>query len=90
MRGLVLLGWVVLLAFVFWPVLKWMLQRRTHAFGAGTRAPRPRALHDELVKDPVCQTYIVRSRAVTRSARGGMHYFCSPECAARFVGKARG
>ncbi len=83
MRGFVLLGWVVLLAFVFWPVLKWMLQRRL-------AAPRPRALRDELVKDPVCQTYIVRSRAVTRSAGGSTHYFCSPKCAARFVREGRG
>ncbi len=90
MRGLVLLGWVALLAFVFWPLVKWMLRQRTHAFGAGTRAPRPRALHDELVKDPVCQTYIVRSRAVTRSTGGSTYYFCSPECAARFAREGRG
>src|SRR2546428_2342140 len=31
----------------------------------------PRALPDELVKDPVCQTYIVKSRAVRRIDAGG-------------------
>jgi hypothetical protein len=30
--------------------------------------PRPRVSSDELVKDPVCGTYIVRSRAVSREA----------------------
>jgi YHS domain-containing protein len=89
MRGLVLLGWVGLFAFLLWPVLKWMLRQRTHAFGAGTRAPQPRALHDELVKDPVCQTYVVRSRAVSKSVGGSTQYFCSPECAARFVGEGQ-
>jgi len=90
MRGIFLLAWVLFLAFLLWPVLKWMLQRRlTHAAGAGTRS-RPRALRDELVKDPVCQTYILRSVAVTRSAGGSTQYFCSPECAARFVQEGRG
>ena len=40
-----------------------------------------RSLPDELVKDPVCQTYIVKSRAVRRSAAGGIRYFCSEQCA---------
>jgi hypothetical protein len=40
-----------------------------------------RALGDELVKDPVCQTYIVKSRAVRRADAGGVRYFCSEQCA---------
>jgi len=47
-----------------------------------SRAPRPpRSLPDELVKDPVCQTYIVKSRAVRRTNAGQVRYFCSEECA---------
>ena len=46
---------------------------------SGVRARR--TLPDELVKDPVCQTYIVKSRAVRRSAAGGIRYFCSEQCA---------
>jgi len=42
--------------------------------------------HDELVKDPVCQTYVVRSRAVTRGEQDGAPYFCSVECARRWTG----
>ena len=49
------------------------------------RARRPLST-DELVKDPVCQTYIVRSRAVSRTTAGGPRYFCSPACASRFAG----
>ena len=41
---------------------------------------------DELVKDPVCQTYIVRSRAVSRQTAAGPRYFCSADCSARFAG----
>ena len=38
---------------------------------------------DELVKDPVCQTYVARSRAVTRQGPEGPRYFCSDACARR-------
>lgn len=48
--------------------------------------PSRRLTTDELVKDPVCQTYIVRSRAVSRETAGGPRYFCSAACAARFAG----
>ena len=40
---------------------------------------------DELVKDPVCQTYVVLSRAVTTEMDGARTHFCSRECAARFA-----
>ena len=44
--------------------------------------PRARpALPDELVKDPVCQTYIVKSRAIRRTDAGRIRYFCSEQCA---------
>ena len=44
--------------------------------------PRPRPTPpDELVKDPVCQTYIVKSRAVRRTEAGQVRYFCSEQCA---------
>ncbi len=45
----------------------------------------PSALVDELVKDPVCQTYVVRSRAVSGGADGAS-YFCSTDCARRYSG----
>lgn len=44
---------------------------------------------DELVKDPVCQTYVVRSRAVCRAEGGEPRYFCSDACARRWAGPAR-
>jgi hypothetical protein len=48
------------------------------------RLPAPsarRTLPDELVKDPVCQTYVVKSRAVRRADAGRIRYFCSEQCA---------
>jgi len=50
-------------------------------------APRARpTLPDELVKDPVCQTYIVKSRAIRRGAAGQIRYFCSEQCARHDTG----
>jgi len=47
-------------------------------------APGPPSRRDELVKDPVCQTYVVMSRAITSEADGVTVHFCSRECAERY------
>ena len=38
---------------------------------------------DELVKDFVCNTYVVKARALTRLEDGEVRYYCSAECARR-------
>jgi hypothetical protein len=73
LRALSLLVWVALALPALWPLL-----RSRGGPRAGADTPR-----DELVKDPVSQTYVVRSRAVRRFARGGTRYFCSVACANR-------
>ena len=76
MRGLVYLAALVLLAILVAPVFRaWS---RSVLVRRATR-------RDELVKDPVCQTYIVKSRAVTVEADGAVTHFCSRQCAARFA-----
>jgi YHS domain-containing protein len=74
MRGLVYIAALVLIMIV--------VSRMLQAW----RAPRLRPpRRDELVKDPVCQTYVLLSRAVTTEANGVVTHFCSRECAARFA-----
>ncbi|HSE92650.1 MAG TPA: transcriptional regulator [Methylomirabilota bacterium] len=74
MRGLWILLWLALVVVLLVPLLRRL----------GTAAQRPRReLADELVKDPVCQTYIARSRAVRGEAQGAPVYFCSETCARR-------
>jgi YHS domain-containing protein len=68
--------WIVLAIIALVPVLR----------GRSLSGPPRRVSSDELVKDPVCQTYVVRSRAVTRQTAAGPRYFCSTECAGRFSG----
>jgi hypothetical protein len=73
---------ILVFAVVILAVLMPLLRRRPLA----SAPPPPPSLPDELVKDPVCQTYVVRSRAVRRSAADGPRYFCSAECARRDAG----
>ena len=58
----------------------------------GARGPAGgrRELRDELVKDPVCETYIPRRKAIARQAGSATHYFCSAACADRFVSHSAG
>ena len=75
-RALSFLVW----ALVALPVLLPLLRSRRAKSPVDEGRPR-----DKLVKDPVCQTYVVRSRAVRRLARGGTRYFCSSACAKRYL-----
>jgi YHS domain-containing protein len=74
-RAIQLLAWLALVAAIVAPFLR----RRPAGPAAG-----PLPLHDELVKDPVCETYVVRSRAIVGTA-GGPPYFCSSQCAQRWA-----
>jgi len=76
-RLAILALWIAVLVVALVPLLR---RRRP------LPAWRPRMSSDELVKDPVCGTYVVRSRAVSRAVAEGARYFCSPECAGRFAG----
>ncbi|HPR62715.1 MAG TPA: hypothetical protein PK014_00720 [Thermoanaerobaculia bacterium] len=77
--------WLILigLAYLFWriisrkprdPDLGWRkfsrIHKKSHRFSTG----------GEMVKDPVCESYLPRERAV--EAYG--HYFCSKECAEKW------
>ena len=76
MRVVLIVLAIAVVIVALWPVLR--LRRGTGAAAAG--------VPHELVKDPVCGIYVVRSRAVARTGGEGSRYFCSPECASRFGG----
>ena len=70
-------------------VLIYLLLRATIAgFLAGLRGQvrggSSSATRQELVKDPVCETYVPRRSALARTAGPVTYYFCSPACAAKF------
>jgi YHS domain-containing protein len=56
--------------------------------GAGRPVPARRAGTDELVKDPVCETYIPRRKAITRGSGPDTRYFCSAACADRYAARS--
>jgi len=77
MRAFLYLAVLVFVVFVLFPLAR-----------SVTRAARPASRstrRDELVKDPVCQTYIVKSRALAVQENGVVTHFCGRECAARFA-----
>jgi hypothetical protein len=73
MRAIQILAWLAALGLLLWPFLR-------RAPGSSSTAS---GLADELVKDPVCQTYVVRSRALSRPGPEGPRYYCSDACARR-------
>lgn len=80
MRGLLFLALAIFVVVVLMPLLRgWRLRLNS--------TPAPGA--NELVKDPVCQTYIVRSRALRQGEGESAVYFCSPACAERYAGGGR-
>ena len=79
MRLLPIILWVAVALVLLFPLIRRVL---------ASSSPRPhRSLPDELVKDPVCQTYVVKSRAVRRGDVGQVRYFCSEECARLDAGR---
>ncbi|MFA6221176.1 MAG: YHS domain-containing protein [Desulfomonilaceae bacterium] len=40
---------------------------------------------NEMVKDPICGTYVLARDAKTLRAKGQTFYFCSDECRKRFL-----
>jgi uncharacterized protein len=84
MRGLLVLAAMAVLILTVWPLLRSALARLS-----GPRPVEGSGARDELVKDPVCQTYVVRSRAIRNEAGGRSVYFCSTRCAEQFRERER-
>jgi YHS domain-containing protein len=79
---------VLLLAVV--AVMLFLLIRsavRSFMAGLSGRPGTPVARRDALVKDPQCETYIPRGKAIQRTVDGATHYFCSAGCADRFLAR---
>ena len=43
-------------------------------------ASRPLDKGETMVRDPVCGTFVVPSRALVRREKDGVRYFCSEKC----------
>jgi uncharacterized protein len=70
---------IVFLARAFWRLVDGVLE--------GITGPKPPRVPDhgvQMVRDPVCGTFVLPSRAVTLNERGASLYFCSTECRDRY------
>jgi hypothetical protein len=56
--------------------------------GQGPASRARRAGLDELVKDPVCETYIPRRKAISRGSGPAARYFCSANCADKYLARS--
>ena len=70
---------VVLIIRMIWKFVAGMVSGVREQRPGGAKAGLP------LVRDPVCGTYVERSRALSVRAGGATHYFCSQECRRSFV-----
>jgi YHS domain-containing protein len=78
------MGWLI--RFILMSILLTLVARAVMRFFGGviegaSGPPRPRVPPPaKMVKDPVCGTYVVQSRALVASRGGETAWFCSAEC----------
>jgi uncharacterized protein len=76
-RFLLIAFLLLFVARAFWRLLAGVIE-------GATVDPRRRAGPPDrgvqMVRDPVCGTFLVPSRALTSADRGVVHYFCSEAC----------
>jgi YHS domain-containing protein len=77
---------ILFLLFVLYLVVKVLIG---FAFLSSQRQKRREQLGGEMVRDPVCETYVPRSRAIEKKMNGQTVYFCSQPCMDAFFEKRR-
>ncbi|MBI4263898.1 MAG: YHS domain-containing protein [Acidobacteria bacterium] len=82
LRYLLLTILLLLVARAFWRLMDGVIEA-----AGGTSRSRGRAPAVKLVRDPVCGTYVTPRSALSLTAGGGTHYFCSEECRRKFAGR---
>jgi YHS domain-containing protein len=72
---------LVVLARAFWRLVDGVIE------GASGRAPRQREGAVQMVRDPVCGTFVVPDRAIMLSDGARRLYFCSERCRDRHLAR---
>ncbi|HNX41984.1 MAG: hypothetical protein BWY86_00845 [Candidatus Aminicenantes bacterium ADurb.Bin508] len=77
------------LFFLFFAVYLFVLLVReigkTPPKGEGSEKKDLQESRKEMVRDPVCGLFLPEEKAVVLKASGKNHYFCSSQCAERFL-----
>jgi len=80
---------LAVLAFLIFLIIRASVNSFLTGLRGGPRAaPLRRAGLDQLVKDPVCETYIPRRKAISRGSGPDTRYFCSAACADKYLARS--
>jgi len=72
-------------------ILYFLLRRAFRGFRSESLDGRGTSVdQDQMVQDPVCQTFVPRKIAVVEEIHGRTYCFCSRECAAKFQNQQGG
>jgi YHS domain-containing protein len=77
---------VLLLGRAVWRLLVGVVEG---AAGSGTRRSRTPARGTRMVRDPICGTFVVQSRALSADHRGEIAWFCSENCRRKWQASRR-
>lgn len=77
---------ILFLLFVLYLIVKVLIG---FAYLSSRQRKRREELGGEMVRDPVCETYIPKATAVVKYSDGQTVYFCSQECMSAFFEKRR-
>jgi YHS domain-containing protein len=80
-RLLLILLLVLFAGRAFWRLLTGVVEGAT---GSGPRSSRTPERGTRMVRDPICGTFVVQSRALSADSRGQTAWFCSDECRRRW------
>jgi YHS domain-containing protein len=71
---------LIVVARLFWRLMDAVIAGARGDSGSSRRGHVP----VKLVRDPVCGTYVPPRAALSVTAGGSTHYFCSEECRSKF------
>jgi uncharacterized protein len=79
-RGLVYLLYTLIFLLLVRMVGRWLAVLLGGEVRRAGTTSRPSRKAEDLVRDPVCNTYVPRSRALTAVVGGHAEHFCSEAC----------
>ncbi len=71
---------LIIIARMFWRLVDSVIEAARSPRESGGPTPAVK-----LVRDPVCGTYVPARAALSATAAGTTHYFCSEACKAKFA-----
>ncbi len=80
---------VLFLVIIIYYTVKALFKSALRGYYAEERRSSTGLPGEEMVQDPECRTYVLKSRAITRRINGKTCLFCSDACARQYEEKNR-